>query len=180
MIRKNNVEELAFFGGDVLFDFPKSTSNLLQPDVNKFLDYSKVFFDKKKYTNNGPLVRVLEARLAEFHDVEHCVTFSTGFWGLILAIKSLAIEGRTEIIMPSLTYRRMADMAAWLNLKPHFCEVDAKSLAMTVDTVTPCINENTAIILGVHPIVNCCDADALASLAREHNIPIVFASVESV
>lgn len=180
MIRKNNINDLAIFGGDALFSQPKSTSNLLQPDIDKFLSYSKIFFDKKQYTNNGPLVELLEARLAEFHEVAHCVTFSTGFWGLILAIKSLAIEGRTEIIMPSLTYRRMADMAAWLNLKPRFCEVDAKSLAMTVETVAPCINENTAIILGVHPIVNCCDADALTLLARENNIPILFDSVESV
>jgi len=180
MIKKNGVKELAILGGDKLFSAPKSTSNLLQPSVERYLGYSKTFFDQKRYTNNGPNVKLLEKRLAEFHQVKYCVTFSSGFWAIVLALHTLVLEGKTEIIMPSLTYRRMTDMAAWLNLKPHFCEVDPNTLAMSVETVIPCINENTAIILGVHPIVNCCEAKELVELARKSNIPILFDSVESV
>ena len=180
MTRKHFVEDLGILGGEVLFSTPKSTSNLLQPDIDKFLDYSKVFFEQRQYTNNGPNVKLLEERLAAFHQVKYCVTFSSGFWALVLAIRSLALQGKTEIIMPSLTYRRMTDMAAWLNLKPHFCEVDPNTLAMSAETVIPCINENTAIILGVHPIVNCCEVKELIEIARKNNIPILFDSVESV
>lgn len=180
MIKENNINNLSIFGGEQLFSTPKSTSNLLKPDVNNFLTYSKVFFEKKHYTNNGPNVRLLETRLAELHKTNFCVTFSSGFWALALAIRTLALKGKTEIIMPSLTYRRMADIAAWLNLKPHFCEVEAETLAMSAKTISPCINENTAIILGVHPIVNCCDVRGLVEIAQHNNIPIIFDSVESV
>ena len=180
MKNKNNIEDLAIFGGEQLFQTPKSTSNLLQPSIDSFLSYSRVFFERKQYTNNGPNVRQLEQRLANFHQVKYCITFSSGFWALALAIQSLALPGRTEIIMPSLTYRRMADVAAWLNLKPHFCEVSPKTLAMSAETITSCINENTALILGVHPIINCCDVEELISVASENRIPILFDSVESV
>jgi len=180
MIEKTNIIDLAIFGGNKLFVTPKSTSNLLQPDIENFLEYSKTFFEQQQYTNNGPNVKLLENRLAEFHQTRFCVTFSSGFWALAMAIRSLALKGRTEIIMPSLTYRRMADIAAWVNLKPNFCEVEPKSLAMSSATVRPCINENTALILGVHPIVNCCDSEDLVDIARKNNIPILFDSVESV
>ncbi|NOT14052.1 MAG: aminotransferase class I/II-fold pyridoxal phosphate-dependent enzyme [Methylotenera sp.] len=180
MIDKNDVNNLAYFGGKKIFATPKSTSNLLQPDIEKFLGYSRVFFEHGQYTNNGPNIRLLEKRLADFHQTAFCVTFSSGFWALALAIRALAIDGRNEIIMPSLTYRRMADIASWVNLKPHFCEVESDTLAMSVATVEPCINENTALILGVHPIVNCADSNALVDLARQNNIPILFDSVESV
>jgi len=180
MIKENNIEKLAILGGDKLFSLPKSTSNLFQPDINKFLHYSRVFFENTRYTNNGPNNRLLEKRLAEFHQTEYCVTFSSGFWALALAIHTLALKGKTEIIMPSLTYRRMADIAAWVNLKPHFCEVEPESLAMSATTVKPCINEHTAMILGANPIVNCCDIDNLVGLAKKNNIPILFDSVESV
>lgn len=180
MAKKNNVEELAILGGTSLFAIPKSTSNLLQPDFEKFMGYSKLFFDQRQYTNNGPNVRLLEQRLAAFHQAEYCVTFCSGFWAIAIAITALALKGKTEIVMPSLTYRRMADIAAWVNLKPHFCEVEPASLAMSAATVRPCINENTALILGVHPIVNCCDVGGLAVLAKEQNIPLLFDSVESV
>lgn len=180
MAKKSSVEELAIFGGASLFATPKSTSNLLQPDFKKFMGYSKLFFDQHQYTNNGPNVKLLEQRLAAFHQAEYCVTFCSGFWAIALAITALALKGKTEIVMPSLTYRRMADIAAWVNLKPHFCEVEPATLAMSAATVRPCINKNTALILGVHPIVNCCDVDGLVALAKEQNIPLLFDSVESV
>ena len=72
---KTNTAELATFGGAKLFDQPKSTSSLAQPDFERFLNYSKQFFNKQRYTNNGPLVRLLEKRLAGFHEAEFCVTF---------------------------------------------------------------------------------------------------------
>jgi dTDP-4-amino-4,6-dideoxygalactose transaminase len=180
MANKSNVEELAIFGGTGHFAIPKSTSNLVQPDFEKFMGYSKLFFEQHQYTNNGPNVKLLEQRLAAFHQTEYCVTFCSGFWAIALSISALALKGKTEIVMPSLTYRRMADIAAWVNLKPHFCEVEATTLAMSAATVRPCINENTALILGVHPIVNCCDIDGLVALAKEKNIPLLFDSVESV
>lgn len=180
MTKKINVADLAIFGGPKMFDAPKSTSNLLKPDFDRFLHYSRKFFDDKQYTNNGPNVRLLEQRLAEFHKVNYCVTFCSGFWALALATSAVALSGKTEIIMPSLTYRRMADIAAWVKLKPRFCDVDPKTLAMNAATVQPCINNNTALILGVHPIVNCCDVEGLEALAKKNDIPILFDSVESV
>lgn len=180
MFEDKCVEQMAIFGGECLFKTPKSTSNLLKPDFQKFLNYSKIFFEQRQYTNNGPNVKMLERRLAEFHQVKYCITFSSGFWALAMAIRVIAVKAKTEIIMPSLTYRRMTDIAAWVKLKPHFCEVEPKSLAMSAATVRPCINKNTALILGVHPIVNCCDVDGLVALSKETGIPILFDSVESV
>ena len=132
---KYSVSDLACLGGPKLFAKTRSTSSLYQPDFDKFLDYSQQFFEKQHYTNNGPLSQLLEQRLAEFHDVKFCITFCSGFWALALAMDSLALEGRSEIILPSLTYRRMADIAAWANMKPRFCEVDPDTLGVTRQTI---------------------------------------------
>lgn len=179
MVVKKNIYDLACFGGKVLFPNPKSTSSLAQPNFKEFLRYSKKFFDQNHYTNNGPLVKLLEQRLAEFHGSKFCITFCNGFWGLVLAMSSLALKGKSEVIMPSLTYRRMADLAAWAKLKPHFCEVDTNTLSLNYQTVSERINSETALILAVHPIVNCCDIEGVVSLGKEHGIPVLFDSVES-
>lgn len=178
MAKKSNIEELAIFSGARLFATPKPISNLVRPDFEKFLGYSKMFFDQHQYTD-GVLVKQLEQRLAAFHETTFCVTFCSGFWALALAISALARPGKNEIVMPSFTYRRMADIAAWTKLKPHFCDVEEDTLANSAATVRPCINEDTAVILGVHPIVNICDIDGLIDLAEEKNIPLLFDSVES-
>lgn len=180
MTAKSSCDELALFGGQPLFDLPRSTSSLVQPDFERFLEYSRTFYEAHQFTNNGPLVQQLEQRLAEFHQTAHCVTFCSGFWALVLAIKCLALPGRREIVMPSLTYRRMADVAAWADLVPRFCEVDPQTLALSADTVRPHLSEQTALILGVHPIMNCCDAAGLEALAEESGIPLFIDAVESV
>jgi len=177
---KKQVQDLACFGGARYFAQPKSASSLAQPDFDRFLHYSEKFFKQQYYTNNGVLVQLLEKRLAEFHDTEYCVAFCSGFWGVALAMSALALQGKSEIIMPSLTYRRMADIAAWVRLKPRFCEVDPNTLAPNRKTVADCINPETALIMAVHPIVNCCDIDGIVSLGRKHGIPVLFDSVESV
>lgn len=180
MTVKSNCDELVLFGGKPLFDLPRSTSSLVQPDFERFLKYSQTFYEAHQFTNNGPLVQLLEQRLAAFHQASHCVTFCSGFWALVLAIKCLALPKHREIIMPSLTYRRMADVAAWAGLVPRFCEVDAQTLALSADTVRPHLTEQTALILGVHPIMNCCDAAGLEALADESGVPLLMDAVESV
>lgn len=179
-LRKTRLEDLALFGGERLFETPKSTSNLVRPDFRRFLDYSRVFHSQHHYTNNGPLVRLLETRLASFHGSRHCVAFCSGFWALAVAMKLVALPGRSEVVMPSLTYRRMADLAAWVRLKPRFCDVEETTLAPSAAMVEPCINPDTALILGVHPIVNCCDVEGLQRLSAERGVPLLFDSVESV
>lgn len=178
-VPKSGVGSLAAFGGERLFATPRSTSNLVRPDFEAFLAYSRIFHEQRHYTNNGPLVRMLEGRLAAFHDAAHCVAFCSGFWALVLAMKALALPGRTEVVMPSLTYRRMADVAAWAGLKPRFCEVEASTLAQSAASVEPCLGEDTALVVGVHPIVGCCDVEGLEHLARSRGIPLLFDSVES-
>lgn len=177
---KNLVRDLACLGGSRFFAEPKSTSSLGQPNFGRFLRYSEQFFNRQHYTNNGFLVKQLEERLAEFHGTRFCVAFCSGFWGLVLTMASLALKGKSEVVMPSLTYRRMADIAAWARLKPNFCEVDSGTLAMSRQTVNDCINSETALIMAVHPIVNCCDIEGIVSLGKERGIPVLFDSVESV
>ena len=84
---KHSINDLAIFGAPPAFPKVISTSNLVCPDIQKFLQYSKVFFARHQYTNDGPLVQQLEDQLAEFHQASHCITFSNGFWALVLAIK---------------------------------------------------------------------------------------------
>jgi len=180
MFSKTQPSDLAMFGGSPVFDTIRSISNLVRPDIERFLAYSKIFHDARQYTDHGAVERELERRLAQFHHVKHCVSFAGGFWGLVMSMKCLALPGRTEVVMPSLTYRRLADIVAWAGLVPHFCEVDPQTLSITAEKAASCVNENTALILGVHPIVNCCDVEGLEALSAQTGIPLLFDAVESV
>ena len=179
IVGKRCIDDLAVFGGAPTFERARPTSNLVRPNVESFLAYSRLFFDQHRFTNGGPAVRLLEKRLAEFHGVKHCVALANGFWTLVIAMRCLALPGRREVIMPSLTYRRLADVTAWAGLTPRFCEVDEATLAISPKAAAACINSETALLMGVHPIVNCCDVDGLETVSQRSKIPLLFDTVES-
>lgn len=173
---KHVATDLAAFGARPLFAVPKSTSNLVQPDFARFLAYLR----PAGPAASGSVAARLEARFAEFHRTAHCVSFCSGFWALATTVAALALPGRREVLMPSLTYRRMADVVAWTGLLPRFCEVDPDTLAISAASARDAIGADTALLLGVHPIVNCCDVSGLVGLAAQHQVPLLFDSVESV
>ncbi len=180
-LRKTNPQDLAALGGGAMYDGrPISTSNLVRPDIERFLMYSRMFHDAHRYTNDGPVVKMLEQRLAEFHGTRFCIATANGFWALVLAIQALARPGRREVVMPSLTYRRLADIVAWCDLVPRFCEVDEATLAIDPIAAASCIGADTALLLGVHPIVNCCDVEGLERLSASTGVPLLLDAVESV
>ncbi len=176
---KSVSRDLARFGGRKMFDRVRGTPNLVRPDVERFLTYSREFFEARRYTNAGPLVRRLEARLAEMHGVKYCVAYANAFWAIVMTIRSVALKGRSELVMPSLTYRRLADIVSWTGLTPHFCEVNAATLAMDPQYAVKAMNERTALLLAPHPIVNNCDVAGMEKLSAKTGVPLVFDSVES-
>lgn len=150
-----------------------STSNLVQPDRAAVMRHAWDAYA------GAPVVPALEARLAAFHGAAHCVAVCNGFWALVLAMRALAALGRSDVLMPSLTYRRMADVAAWAGLRPRFCEVDPDTLACSAATMRAALAPGVGLLLAVHPIVNTCDVPGLVAFAQETGLPLLFDSVES-
>jgi len=167
-------DKLKLFDGEGLFQKPLSTSNLYTPSKKKVKDYLS------HYNSEEELFKLLEYRLCEYHSAKHCVLFSTGFWALVAAIKLKAIPGKEEVIIPSLTYRRLADVVYWAGLVPTFVDIEKESLAICPKAIKESIGDNTALILAVHPIVNCCNVKDIISLSENSNIPVIFDAVESV
>jgi dTDP-4-amino-4,6-dideoxygalactose transaminase len=152
-----------------------STSNLYEPNKEELLQQFE------KY--NGIIDRIptdLEQALKSYHKAKYCVLFSTGFWALVAAARMGRRNEGSEVIMPSFTYRRLADVAYWAGLIPVFVDVDPVSLSIDPSAIKKAISHKTALILAVHPIVGCCDVDQIIKIAQEHEIPVVFDAVESV
>lgn len=173
-------KELAFFGGNPLFDRPKSTSNLVQPSKQLFKKYLRNFvYEKGTFFQENLMLIEFEKRFAKLHDVKHCIPVVNGLWALVISINELKLKGKSEIIMPSLTYRRMADIAAWVGLTPRFCDINEDNFAVSRDNIAKCINSDTALVLAPHPIVNICDVYGISELCNQHNLPLLFDSVEA-
>ncbi|WP_269611105.1 aminotransferase class I/II-fold pyridoxal phosphate-dependent enzyme [Prochlorococcus marinus] len=168
-------EKKKYIGSEIL-----STSSLYSPNSETVLNYIKKSYFHNQFTNRGPLVEQLEEKLLKFHNTKYCITFCSGFWALVAAIKNVAQTNKKYILMPSLTYRRLADAVLWAGFTPLYCDIDPINLGLDINSIDPNKLENTSLILAVHPLVDCLNAYAISQFALSKSIPVVFDSVESV
>ncbi len=169
------IEKNKYIGSETL-----STSSLYSPDSTTVLNYIKTSYYHKQFTNRGPLVEELEEKLLNFHKARYCITFCSGFWALVAAIKNVALKDRKYVLMPSLTYRRLDDAVLWAGFTPLYCDIDPINLGLDINSIDQKYLTNISLILAVHPMVDCLNAYSISKFALSVSIPVVFDSVESV
>lgn len=175
---KNFIDDLAIFGGPPLFNTIRPRAQLSAGPTSTFYKHAKQIYTERRLTNFGPLVRSLEQRLAEFHDVDYCISYCNACVALI-ALFALAKEktGKSNIIMPAFTYDGLPHLAQWAGLRPVFCDIDEKTHTLAPEAVSDAIDESVAAIVGVHQVNNTCHIKQLEQIAREADVPLFFDSV---
>ena len=172
----NGGKRSALDGGQPIFSEVKPTSNLVKPDWDLLEYYTDLYLSR----GHQHIVNTLEEQLAHFHNVRHCITFNSGFWALVQSIRIIANPTKSEVIIPSYTYRRLGALVAWSGKTPVFCDISKKTLALCPDSVRSQCSGKTSLIIGVHPVGSHVDIDGLMSISEEFTIPVFFDSVESV
>ena len=128
--------------------------------------------DRRTLTNNGPLVREFEERIASTMSVKHCIATSNATVALQLVIRALNVTG--EVILPSFTFIATAHAAAWEGARPVFCDIDGKTHSIDPARIESLITKRTSAILGVHTWGRPCDISAIEAIAARHNLRVIF------
>lgn len=170
---------LAAFGGSPAFDSPLYVGKpLTEPAVEeKYFTLMRRVFANRYFTNNGPMVKDLEAQVASAHGVSRSVAMCNATVAMILVLKALKLEG--EIILPSFTFIATAHSCLFENLTPVFCDVEPDTLTIDPVKAESLVTERTSAIIGVHLFGNVCDIPALESLAKRKGLKLVFDSAHA-
>lgn len=137
-------------------------------DQRLFFEKLENIFETKWLTNRGTFVQELEAQLAQYLGVKHCISMCNGTIALEIAIKALGLKG--EVILPSFTFVATAHALQWQEITPVFCDIDADSYNLSVEKIERLITPNTTGIIGVHLYGRPCDIDALQAVSEKHNL----------
>lgn len=164
--------DLALNGQAPAFD---QTLHVGRPNIgNKqaFLQYVDEIFERRWLSNNGPLVQELEQRVAERHQVKHCVAMCNGTVALEIAIRALGLSG--EVIVPSYTFIATAHALHWQAITPVFADIDPVTHNLDPDAVRRMMTPRTTGIIGVHLWGRGAPAEALQAIADEHGLKLIF------
>jgi dTDP-4-amino-4,6-dideoxygalactose transaminase len=121
---------------------------------------------------NGPTVRRLEERAAEYLGVRHCVAVASCTAGLMLVLRASGLSG--DVVLPSFTFSASAHAVAWNGLRPVFADIRPDDLLLDPDAVARSAGVRTSAILATHTYGTPCDTEALGALARRNGIRLFF------
>lgn len=173
-------EDFAIFSGDPLFARPRTTGQLANRDPDKFLALAHGAFERRWLSNQGPLVRELEERLAQMHGTAHCVAFANACFAIILALANLRRADTHKVLLPSLTFRGLPHLIRWAGLEPEYCDVDPATHALSVADLKPRLGPDVAAVLAVDNVNSPCDIDAIEREALRTGTPVLLDSVYAV
>ncbi len=170
--QNHSLDALAIFGGDAPLTEPLCVGRPNEGERNQFFELVGEILDRRRLTNNGPVVLAFEREVAEQLQVAHCVATCSATLGLQLLFHALDLEG--EVIMPAFTFIATPHSAKWTGLTPIFCDVDELTHCIDAASIEPLISPATSAILGVHLWGRACDVTSLTEIAERHGLPLLF------
>lgn len=149
------------------------------PLAEAIVPYIREMDSRRHYTNRGPLVERLEARLAGmFGRKERAVrSASSGTSAIELAILAhagLAKPERPLALMPSFTFAATALAAERCGYRPHFLDIDPETWSIDGASAAPHpLIREAGVILSVAPFGIRPDMRALERLQDESGVPVI-------
>src|ERR1035438_2552105 len=97
----------------------------------------------------GPEVQAFEAEFAAYLGVRHVVGVANGTDAIAIALRALGIGPGDEVVVPAFTFYATAEAVVDVGARPVFCDVDAGTRNVTVDTVRAALTPRTTAIVAV-------------------------------
>lgn len=127
----------------------------------------------------GPEVSELEARLADYAGVPHCITCANGTDALQIALMALDVGPGDEVITPAFTFIATAETAAVLGATPVFVDIDPETYNLDPDRLEDAIGPDTRAVIAVSLFGQCAEFDAINAIARRHGVPVIEDAAQS-
>ena len=142
------------------------------PNKEKYKQYVDEIYANGWITNNGPLVKKLEKRLAEYLDVKNIVLVANGTVALEIAYRTLDLKGYA--ITTPFSFVATTSSLVTNGIKPIFADINAQTLNIEPNAIEALITPNTKAIVPVHVFGNGCDVEAIEQIAKKHNLNVIY------
>ena len=128
----------------------------------------------------GHAVASFAENLGKYHGSKHCIPCANGTDALQIAMMALGLQPGDEVITPSFTYIATVEVAALLNIKPIFVEVDPKTFCIDPETIEKAITPKTKAIIPVHLYGHAADMEKIMAIAAKHNLFVIEDNAQAI
>ncbi len=143
----------------------------IQARINAVLEHGQYIM--------GPEVKEFEDRLADYVEVKHCVTASSGTDTLLIAMMALGISSGDEVITTPFTFVATGEMIALIGAKPVFVDINPRTYNIDPAKIEAAITPKTKAIMPVSLYGQCADMDAINAIATKHGLSVIEDAAQS-
>lgn len=151
-----------------------------EPDIGKEEIAAVVrVLRQKQLSGRSPVVRDFERAFARYCGVKYAAAINSGSSALLLAVLSLRLPPKSEIVVPDFAYIAVANAVVQAGHKPVFAEVEPDTGNLNPDKIAEKITKKSKAIICVDTYGHPCDMDKINAVARKYKLFVIEDAAES-
>ncbi len=154
------------------FETPIYVTRPFMPDRQAFCEGLQEIWDNEWLTNDGPVLRRYTGKLSAYFETDNVCLFNNGTLALQIALQGMDISG--EVITTPFTFVATTHALYWNKIRPVFVDIEPDYYTLDPEKVEAAITPWTTAILAVHVYGHPCQLDALADIARRHQLKLIY------
>ncbi len=157
------------------FDEPILVTRPYLPDLESFKAGCEEIWRNRWLTNNGPILKRFEGRLAEFLGTpeSNISLFVNGTLALELGFYAMGLAD-AEVVTTPFTFVATSHALRRIGATPVFADVDPDTLCLSPEAAEKAITPRTKAIVPVHVYGHPCDVDGFARLGERYGVRIIY------
>ena len=125
------------------------------------------------WITTGPRAKQFEREFAEYIGAKYAVAFNSATAAMHLALESIGLRPRDEVIVPAYTFTATAEVVLYFEATPIIVDVDPLTLNIDPAAAEAAVTERTRAIMPVDLAGVPCEYDPLRELAGRHDLVLV-------
>lgn len=154
------------------FEQPIYVTRPFLPPLEEFCQGLNQIWESRWLTNDGPIIRRFARELCNYFETDNLCLFNNGTLALQIALQGMGISG--EVITTPYTFVATTHALFWNKIRPVFVDIEPNFYTLDPEKVEAAITPWTTAILAVHVYGHPCKLNALADIARRHNLKLIY------
>lgn len=144
------------------------------PTLEEYIEEIRPIFESHMLTNMGPVYKKFQHQLIEYLKVPNLSLFTNGHLALEMALQALDLPYGGEVITTPFTFASTAHAIVRRGLIPVFADIKSDDYTIDPDCIEERITDKTVAILPVHVYGHICDVERIESIAKTHNLKVLY------